>query len=252
VATNGNSRFIYNASAVAVGANFGSGHPLTRSWAACSLPHIGGSAEADGGSFNNGVLTFGSAKTKLTGEKIGSKYQTTALTTVTGLNILNRRITANKVEVELTFTFTENPQKLDDVNVSVVYDGLTIDGGDFPQALMDEALAKKAGKDHGNLDKHLKDAKKEKHHHKTKNGKTFTSLAKEKDLGGDERLRYEPEDHSKEYAFVDVADLGRVYFAEWVEAEAWQSITGLRIKLTGDPKGEIVIADPIGNGQFFP
>ncbi len=246
MATSGNSRFIYNASAVAVGANFGSGHPLTRSWAACSLPHIGGIAEADGGSLSDSVLSFDSAKTTLTGKKIGSNYQTEALTTVTGLNILGK-IAAKKVEVGLTFTFTETPQKLHSVDVSVVYDGLTLDGGDFSEVLVDKKLADDSGKDHGNLDKYLKAAKKENLNRKTRNGKTFTSLAKE-----DPRLKYAPPTHATEYAFVDVTDVVRVYFAEWVEAEEWQSITGLRIKLTGNPSGEIVIADPIGNGQFFP
>jgi hypothetical protein len=83
-------------------------------------------------------------------------------------------------------------------------------------------------------------------HHIHAKGKAFTSLAE--DPGN--RLGFNATDH----AFLDVPDVGQIFFGEWAEDQDWQGVMGLRIKLDSpQAKGEIVIADWLGdNGQFYP
>jgi hypothetical protein len=239
-------RFIYSANAVGVAANFSGPHALTGSWASSSLPTIGGYAEATAPALTgNDVLSFTGAKTEITGVAKGGQRETKVTTTVTGLNICNGRLKADKVELIVTATFDGSSQSLVKVDVNAnPYTKLSIDNQDYSNVGLDQAMADGAGKDHRKFRKETLKSRKGKYHTHWR-GRAHTTLAK-----GDSRLKFDADTFA--YAFVDVPGCGRVYFAEWSQEEDWQRLVGLRIVLEAPNQGEIVIADPDWNGQFYP
>ncbi len=243
-------RFIYNASSVGVAARFDGPHALDRAWATANLPMIGGEdVSTENGPNGNPVLGFASATARVKGwESAPGVFTTENTVTVTGLNILNR-LTARKLEVSLRFSASGSPDKLTvDVTVNP-YEGLKIDGQDFSDVVFESDLARAAGDDHRNFrERELPARRKGKHHIHTKLGTAFTTLSRDPK----NRLTSEPTEHG----YLTVPNLGRIYFGEWAEEEDWQGVVGLRVVLDGgqsQPRGEIVIADWLGNnGQFYP
>jgi len=240
---NGRKRFIYSANAVGVAAKV---PPVEQFWACCSLPVCGGRGSCKDGPFQNSFLSFESAEaTAYGGVNTQGQIVSEARTTVTKLNILNR-LTAEKIELMLRFTFDQNGQRLISVDITdKPYTRLVIDGQNYDNVSMERNVADEAGKDHGRFRRDLPTLRPNAHHIQQTHHTAYTTLAA--DPGG--RLRSMPQDHG----YVDVANFGRVYFGEWSEHLHRQNITGLRVVLdTPTVKGEIVIADPGGNGQFYP
>jgi hypothetical protein len=171
-------------------------------------------------------------------------FETTTRATVTGLNIMGKLL-ADKVEVIVTSIFDPNPTKKKVIDVKVnptPYLNLTIDGDDYSKVVFDRALAKKAGTNHTGFRGGLSPTK----HQLDKLKKAHLTVANDNSQPSGKKLNSAKPD----FGFVD-KPWGRIYFAEWIQEEERQSITGLRVVLN-NPVGEIVVADPGWNGGFYP
>jgi hypothetical protein len=276
-AKNPNSRFIYSADAVAVAAVITSPQVFEQSWASAALPSIGGTVTSPQPTPVNitlagkHILSFSSANTTITGkETLGGKVVTEATTTVNGLKILkdltglidpDKGVIEAKVDLMVTSTFGNNPNKPTKVTVTnKPYNVLTVvtkigdPGDDYSKVRLNEVRANKAGTNHSDFrDNDLPGIPNHHPLNPDKLEKVHLALA---DDANSPPL--ENDLAAKEFSFVDLKDAagvvyGRVYFGGWIEEENRQIVTGLRVVLhTGDVKGEIVIADPGWNGGFYP
>ncbi len=240
---NGRKRFIYSANAVGVAVKV---PPVEEFWACCSLPVCGGRGSCKAGPFQNSFLSFQSAEaTAFGGVNPHGNIVSEARATVTKLNILSG-LFADKIDLGLKFTFDQNSQQLISVEVTEKpYTGLVIDGQNYDNVTMERAVADAAGRDHNAFRGNLPSLRPSAYHVQQTHQSAYTTLA----VDPRARLRSMPQDHG----FLDVPNFGRVYFGEWSEHLHRQNITGLRVVLdTPTVKGEIVIADPGGNGQFYP
>jgi hypothetical protein len=179
-----------------------------------------------------------------------------ATTTVHGLNIRNGGLTATTVQVIVKSVFKAGPpqQNVDRVNVNDAppkppYVNLMIDGQNYSNVTLEAPLANDVGKKPKPADVAAVLAARRPGKHHTRGPKAFTTLAD--DTNSLLKLQHVNTPADRSFGFVD-APFGRVYFAEWIEQEDRQITAGLRVVLTGDVEGEIVIADPGWNGGFYP
>jgi len=274
------SKHIYSACAVGVGAVLTT-PALEESWAASCLPIIGGHnvSEAQNIAWPNEadpVLRFGLARTEVTGRQTGftpgaEEYTTSIRKTVTNLNILNR--VKGSIDVLFIFKYTKGTagtsKQRDPVDVSVVLLqplSLAIQGVVLPPTLgLEQAILQNAGKDFKkflgggpeSINQHRAGTKHHEHEHGKggngghNHGVVFTALVEPA-----ASFAYADPD----FGLLNVANLGRVYFAEWWGEPYRQSITLLRIVLNNAQdfvtpqtafSGQIVI-DGEENGREFP
>jgi len=261
---------IYSACAVGVGAVLTS-PANAESWAASSLPIIGGRSVSQAGPVDwpagDPVLHFDRARTEITGSQNGAQFTTTIRKTVTGLCILHRL--EGDIDVTFTFVYTANAvanRHLDAVAVAVnpaqPFAGISIPGVTLPAITLEAGVFQQAGQNFKQFrqalqnpahpragNKHHKHAQGEAPGHNQ--GVIFTALANP--VGS---FVYQSPDHGR----LDVPGLGRVYFAEWWGEPYRQSVTLLRVMVensqdrlnpAGTFSGQIVI-DGEENGREFP
>ncbi len=234
-------RFIYNASGLGIGGRIT--RPIDEyidSQAACVLPTTGGrsTAKSDGIRLThpqNGdlLLSFDSAQTTIEGEeKPGEMITTTITVAVYGLNVENV-LKADEIWLRMKLDYDLASRRVAIDTDGSYFGNLTINGEPFA-VTVDHGMARQAADydEFRRIHPEIPEFQ----------GETHFSL------GRNPELKFTPYD----CGYYDIANFGRIYFAEWTAAPDTQCISMMRMQLGSPQVGKLDVGGGKGNGVPFP
>jgi hypothetical protein len=232
-------RFIYNASAFAIGGRIT--RPIDHvieSVASTDLPSVGGRANARSGPFSltapdgEFLLSWESGETSITGGEETASYVTEINSSLRGLKV-GRDLQIDEIVLHMLVRYEKNGRKSTFDPSGSAYRGVNLGGKSFDVTI--DCDMGKAGSD---FDKFHHDHP----HYPFCAGKVCYSLGRNQDL------IFENDDNGM---YVQ-PDFGRIYFAEWSCGPGVQNLTMLRLNLGSPQGGELESGGGGVNGTTFP
>ncbi len=232
-------RFIYSASAFAIGGRFT--RPIDHrieTVAPAVLPDVGGRAAARAGSFSltapdgEFLISWDSAETTIEGGAENNSYVTQISSIVRGVNVGNT-LKVDEVSLQILVRYDKGTRKSTIDPTGSGFKGMSLGGRTF-----DVSIDATMGRDASDFEKFHKDHP----HFPFSNGKVFYAL------GRNPELIFQDDDNG----MLVQPNFGRIYFAEWSCGQGVQSLTMLRLKLGSPSEGEVEFGGGIPNGQSYP